>query len=311
MNFDLSDPLHLEFIIATANMRAVVYLIPPTASPDTVAAAIQHIKLLEFKPAEGVKIAATEEEAKAEAEARYQQMHSDIDQQCAAVTAAIPPVSALSDFKVKAVDFDKDVDSHMRVVAAVSNLRARNYRIPEADLHTSRGIAGKITPAIATTTALVTGAICIELYKILQDKPASKLVNSFTNLALPLFTSMEPEPPKATKSMIKGKEWKWTQWDRIDIADPTMTVEQLIEYLDENYGVELSMLSSGVTILYSDFMDRKKMAERKKLTLKDVVESVTKKTVPSNQKYLIFEIIVTDSESGDEVEIPYLRYKLF
>jgi ubiquitin-activating enzyme E1 len=58
---------------------------------------------------------------------------------------------------VKVIDFDKDIDAHMRVVAAASNLRARNYRIPEADLHTSRGIAGKITPAIATTTALVCG----------------------------------------------------------------------------------------------------------------------------------------------------------
>ena len=48
------------------------------------------------------------------------------------------------------------------------NLRARNYAIPEVDLHTSRGIAGKITPAISTTTALVTGAICMELYKVLR-----------------------------------------------------------------------------------------------------------------------------------------------
>ena len=55
------------------------------------------------------------------------------------------------------VDFDKDIDSHMRVVCAVSNLRARNYKIPEADLHRSRGIAGKIRPSIETTTAMVTG----------------------------------------------------------------------------------------------------------------------------------------------------------
>jgi ubiquitin-activating enzyme E1 len=220
-------------------------------------------------------------------------------------------VSSLSAFRMVAVDFDKDVDAHMRVVAAVSNLRARNYRIPEADLHTSRGIAGKITPAIATTTALVTGAICIELYKIVQNKTTAQLVNSFTNLALPLFTSMEPEPPKATAALVKGQEWKWTQWDRVDVTDPDMTIDGLIAYLDEAYGVELSMLSTGVTILYSDFMDRKKMKERKTMPLRAVVELVTKKPIPAAQKYLIFEIIVTDSESGDEVEIPYLRFKLY
>ena len=49
------------------------------------------------------------------------------------------------------------------------------------------------------------------------------------------------------------------QWDRIDVGDPSMTVDGLIAMLSEQYGVELSMLSSGVTILFSDFLDRKKM----------------------------------------------------
>lgn len=43
------------------------------------------------------------------------------------------------------------------------------------------------------------------------------------------------------------------------MSDPSMTVDGLVAMLEEQYGVELSMLSSGVTILYSDFMDRKKM----------------------------------------------------
>ena len=43
---------------------------------------------------------------------------------------------------------------------------------------------------------------------------------------------------------------------------PDVTVEGLINKLEEDYGVELSMLSTGVTILYSDFMDRKKMKVR-------------------------------------------------
>jgi hypothetical protein len=37
-----------------------------------------------------------------------------------------------------------------------------------------------------------------------------QLRNTFSNLALPLFTSAEPDPPKATKAKTNGKEWTWT-----------------------------------------------------------------------------------------------------
>jgi len=308
IEFDSNDPLHLEFILSSALLLAAVYNIPVSnevALWETTKNTLATTVVEKFKPVQGLQIPTTEEEAKSESKF----VHVDIDEQCRNIIRSLPDSNTLG--SLTAMDFDKDVDSHMRVVAAASNLRARNYKIPEADLHKSRGIAGKITPAIATTTAFVTGLICMELFKIVQQKEASKLMNTFSNLALPLFTSMEPEPPKVTTSIVKGKEWKWTQWDRIDVKDPSMTIDGLISLLSESYGVELSMLSSGVTILYSDFLDRKKMKERRAMPVKAVVESVTKKTIPASQKYLILEIIVSDEDTSEEVEIPYLRFKLY
>ena len=57
--------------------------------------------------------------------------------------------------------------------------------------------AGKIIPALATTTAAIAGLQTIELLKLLKHDQLTldKFKNTFLNLAIPAMHMSEPGPP--------------------------------------------------------------------------------------------------------------------
>lgn len=156
---------HFDFIVAAANLRAQMYGITGRTDEDYFKSILKDVIVPDFIPKDGVKIAANDAEA-------AQSNNGgggvdDVDSDCDTILNNLPKPSDLAGFKLIPIEFDKDIDEHMLFVTACSNLRALNYSIPTEDTHRSRAIAGRIIPAIATTTALVTGLICLEMYKII------------------------------------------------------------------------------------------------------------------------------------------------
>lgn len=71
---------------------------------------------------------------------------------------------------LKVEEFEKDDDKnfHVDFIYACANVRAKNYSLSPMDWLTVKLKAGKIIPALATTTAAIAGLQTIELLKLLK-----------------------------------------------------------------------------------------------------------------------------------------------
>lgn len=128
--------------------------------------------------------------------------------------------------------------------------------------------------------------------------------NTFLNLAIPYLGCVEP----TTAAKNKYYDKTWTLWDRFEIKGE-MTLAEFIDYFKTEHKLEITMLSQGVSMLYSFFMAKPKSVERMQLPMSEVVRRVSKKKIEPYVKALVFEICCND-ENGVDVEVPYVRYTL-
>lgn len=306
--FDPQNALHMGFVVATANLRAENFGLKGTRDTAVFHRVLDTVIVPDFVPRQGVKIETSEGASSStdSPSASKATSPTKVDDELEDLLQALPEPRSLTGVRVTPIEFEKDDDTNFHIdwVSAAANLRAGNYEIASADRHKIKGIAGKIIPAIATTTALVAGLVGLEALKVIDGaNTIERYKNGFANLALPFFAFSEPI---AAPKTVYG-EAKWTLWDRFDLPD--MTLAELLEHFRTQHGLEITMLNYGPSMLFGFIRQKDKLAERMAMRLSELVVHVSKKPLPPHATSIVLDILAEDEE-GNDVEAPFIKLKL-
>ena len=170
---------------------------------------------------------------------------------------------------LKSVEFEKDNDSNFQIdlIYSMSALRCKNYKIEPMDWITVKLKAGKIIPALSTTTSSIAALQTIELVKIISGLNVNKNRNSFLNLALPYLQCAEPGMCQQMKITDKLSSNLWDRWD-IVLSIGNDTIKNLFDILFNKYCIWGKDIFEGKKLIFSSMMYKDKKLKEKKMNEK-------------------------------------------
>lgn len=298
--FDTNNTAHLDYIISFSNIWANIFNINGSCDKKLIQSCLSKLEIP--KPiVVNNNISLTDEEEKKRLEELMK--NTDIEK----MIEELPDVSNLRYIKINPQDFEKDDDTnyHIDFITASSNMRAINYDIKLADRHTTKGIAGKIIPALATTTSVVAGFVTLELYKLVQNfNSLEKYRNTFINLALPYLGFSEPVAVPVNKI---GNN-KFTMWDTYVIKENNVrTLGDFINFFKENYNFNVDTVLFGNFMICGVLTSAKTLAKKMNMSIRSIIEEGLEKKI--TDKTINLQVCICD-ENDEDIELPEVLYFL-
>ena len=303
IEFDINNALHYSFLESAARLHATVHSIhfnSEDLTKESLMKILRDVKVPEFLPSDKtIDVDETEQKSSEKV--------ADEDVLLKACEYLVEFLGSQNFDKTilsqSPLEFEKDDDSngHIDYITACSNLRATMYNIENADRFKTKKIAGRIVPAIATTTAAVSGLVTVELIKVIKGSHFDDYRNCFLNLALPVFVFSQPAP--ATHTVIR-EGLSFTLWDRWELhGNKTFTLKDFIKHFKDKYSFETTLVSVGVKVLYMPILPGH--VKRLKQTMLKLVNPA------AESKYVDLIVSFTDdgqSDEDDDLPAPPVRY---
>lgn len=116
---------------------------------------------------------------------------------------------------LRSEEFEKDDDAnfHIDFMYSMGNCRAGCYKLEHMDWIQVKLKAGRIVPALATTTASISGLQALELIKVIKDCKKEDFRNIFLNLAVPYMQAGEPGNVQKEKLLDNLEVSLWDRWE--------------------------------------------------------------------------------------------------
>jgi ubiquitin-activating enzyme E1 len=262
ITWDPNNQLILDYIEASSHLLARISGLEDNFSREDIYQMIKDYKVKEFVPIE-MKIAASDSEiVKTEVYGENIQVGLNTDYKSTYVSQ----------------EFEKDDDSnwHIDWVTAASNIRAINYGIPVVDRQQTKGIAGRIIPAIATTTSAVSGLALLEVLKYLQEMNKVEMYRStFINLAEPVLVYSDPlDAPMMDIAGIKVNSWTKFEYTK------DSTLGEFKDFYDKMFNVSINLIVIGTAMVYAEFLGGNNLDKKLSQVIFETLDSI-----PSNVSF--------------------------